>query len=332
MKPQSLRERAGAISFDDIGTTPAGPASGAERPRTGVGAISASLAMGKEVVDENERLKAQLQHFEDAQVIELLDPEEIGPSEFANRDESAFSTPEFAELKREIESAGRNVQPIKVRRLATPRGKIRFEIVFGHRRHRSCSELRLPVRAFVEEASDEQLVIDMERENRGRANLSAWEQGKFYAKVLDKKVFRSIRHLAERLDIDHALVSRAVQLATLPPEIVAAFPSPLDLQYRWAAPLQQAVNQHESAVLAKAKEFAALKLKPSAKEIYETLISVMPTGDAGPQVRDFSLEGKGVVASWTRDARGTATLKIKPGALTEAGERKLLDLLGKLFS
>lgn len=332
MKPQSLRQRAGNIKFDDLDTTAAESGRAApDGPRTGPGAISASLAMGREIIQENDKLKAKLARFEDAQVIELLDPQEIGYSEFANRDVSSFSTPEYAALKKEIESAGRNVVPIKVRAARQTRDRIKYEIIFGHRRHRACSELGFPVRAIVENTSDEQLVAEMERENRTRSNLSAWEQGMFYAKVLDKKIFASIRQLADHLGVDYTVASRAVQLASLPPQIVAAFPSPLDLQYRWAAPLHEAVNGSEEAVFRKAGELAALPIKPTSKEVFQHLVSAGGGVGAGVS-EDFSVQGKGVVATWVKSRAGASTIKIKPGALNAESERRLKEMLVELLS
>lgn len=60
-------------------------------------------------------------------------------------------------------------------------------------RHRACLDLGLPVLVVVEDASDASLFEQMERENRGRKNLSAWR-------------------LAESLGVDVSLVSKSVTL------------------------------------------------------------------------------------------------------------------------
>jgi len=296
------------------------------RARSGPGAFTASLAMGREVVDENERLKARLAEVEDAEFIEVLDPQEVGNSKYANRLEESFKTQEYRDLKLEIEAAGQNVQPIKVRRLATPRGKIKYEIVFGHRRHRACLELGLPVRAIVEELPDLQLVIQMERENRGRANLSPWEQGMFYAKLLEENVFRSLRQLGEQLGVDFTLASRAVQLANLPAEVVAAFPSPLDLQYRWGSAIHEVLERDRERVLSAAQELAQAQEKLSAQATLDRLLGVSDAAVAAERTEIRSKGGK-VAAVWSRDRKGAGVLKIKPGALSAAAERKLVEFL-----
>src|SRR5439155_17408723 len=132
---------------------------------------------------------------------------------WANRHEASFKTAEFEQLKAEIAQSGGNVQPIKVRPVAvlngsTPPAEGRFELVFGHRRHRACLDLGIPVLAAIEDASDVSLFEQMERENRGRKNLSAWEQGTMYRKALDEGLYPSLRRLSESLGVDVSLVSK----------------------------------------------------------------------------------------------------------------------------
>ena len=173
-----LTDKAKNISFDDEDEAPAAAPAPVDRPRTAMGAISASIAMGRGVEAENRDLRAKLERFEDATIVEFLDPKRIKPSRFANRHELSFAGAEFEGLKAEIQAAGRNVQPIKVRRVGQGGdGQDEYEIAFGHRRHRACLELGLPVAAIVEVLTDAQLFTEMERENRERQDLSPWEQG-----------------------------------------------------------------------------------------------------------------------------------------------------------
>lgn len=320
------------VNFDDLDSeVPAGPQ--ADRPRTGPGAFSASLAMGREVVDENTRLKEELARLEGAELIQVLDPEEVGPSKFANRLDDSFLTSEYVQLKMELEAAGGNVQPIKVRRLAKPRGKIKYEIVFGHRRHHGCLELKLPLRAFVvdeDEVSIEQMVIEMERENRNREDLTPWEQGVFYAKLLDEKVFHTVRQLGERLGVHFTTAGKAVQLARLPSEVVAAFRSPLEIQFRWGALLQSAVDRDRDRVLKAAAEIRKADPRPAAKAVLDQLLGVSDA-EVKEEKTEFKKAGGKVAAVWTKTGRGGAVLTIKPGAISAATERKLLDLLARSF-
>lgn len=320
-----LTDKAKAINFADETPAPSPAlAAPADRPRTAIGRLSASFA----VEAENRQLKQRLAEFEDAKVIEFLDPTRIRPSRFANRHELSFAGVEFQRLKEEIASAGRNVQPIKVRRVAERKGAD-FEIVFGHRRHRACLELGLRVAAVVEDLSDQELFAEMDRENRQREDLSAWEQGVMYKRALDEKLFPSVRKLAEQLGVSHGAVAMAVQLASLPVEIVQAFASPLEIQFRWATPLTQAVERDAAGVARRAREIASTVPRPSAREVLAGLTGQERSARPVSPV-EFIRDGKRV-GQLARDANGNLSLRIKSGALSAAQENQLRDLLSKLF-
>jgi ParB family chromosome partitioning protein len=324
-----LTDKARRISFDDVDDGPQ-TAPIDDRPRTAIGAITASLALGRGVEAENRALKERLQQFEDVTVVEFLDPKRIRASRFANRHEVSFLGEEFASLKAEIASAGRNVQPIKVRRLPSSTDITEtFEIAFGHRRHRACLELGIPVAAIVEEMDDAQLFAEMERENRERQNLSAWEQGVMYKRAIDEGLFPSLRKLASSIGAQVGNVSTAIQLAALPEQVVAAFPSPLSLQFRWAGPLKAAVDKNPEGVLAVAAELASLDPRLPARAVLDRLLGV-----EAPMVRSAPtpLLSRGVaVGAWEKDKKGNLSIQIRRGGLDEAGERRLLKVLQQLL-
>ena len=242
----------------------------------------------------------------------------------------SFAGAEFEGLKAEIQAAGRNVQPIKVRRVGQGGdGRDEYEIAFGHRRHRACLELGLPVAAIVDELTDAQLFNEMERENRERQDLSPWEQGVMYKRALDVGLFPSLRRLASSIGAQVGNVSTAIQLASLPSEVVDAFPSPLSLQFRWGAALKTAIDKNREEVLAQARELAAMNPKLSAKEVLARL-----TGAGASTMREtpvqFTSNGK-VVGLWDKDAKGNVSVQIRAGSLPAAKEKRLREFLEKLF-
>ena len=227
-------------------------------PRTGVGMLSRMLSGAAADTEAVSKLNAEIEKLKLQVGEQLIDPRQITLTRWADRHPDSFSSQAFAELKQEIESAGGNVQPIKVRPVRgaaaeQPEGP-RFELVYGSRRTRACLELGLPVRAVVDENVDDQaLYVQMQRENRGRSNLSAWEQGVSYHKALNEGLFPSARRLAEQIGLDHSNVAKALRVAELPQEIVGAFRSPVDIQFRWAVALDKAYQQHPDAVLSAAR-------------------------------------------------------------------------------
>lgn len=221
---------------------PAHSAPAARSPITGPGQFAAFMAKESDALRENEDLKAELAKWDGALPVQSLDPNLIDDSKWANRHHDSFAGVEFKQLKDEIRSAGGNVQPIKVRPHPTKPG--RFEVVFGHRRLRACRELGLPVKAMVAKASDQELFIDMDRENRSREDLRPYEQGAMYVKAIRDGLFKTQVELAEATGTDVGIVSKSIAIAKLPAQILKAFKSPLDIQYRWAKPLGDMVEKH----------------------------------------------------------------------------------------
>ena len=182
----------------------------------------------------------------------------------------SFAGQEFEDLKRDIAAQGRNVQPIKVRRLNDSSGK--YEIIFGHRRHRACLELGIEVLAtIVEGLDDKHLFIEMDRENRQRKDLRPYEVGCMYAQALDEGLFPSARKLAEDVGIDQSQLTKALALARLPADVLQAFTSPLDLQYRWVADLNEALQRDPDFALAIAKAIRMESPRPPAAEVFRRI-------------------------------------------------------------
>jgi len=333
---RKMFEKAGMIPGLQAGVKPAADASTAPDPgrtKTAPGTMMGFLTAQSTAIQEAEALKERVKVLEGEAPLRKLDPLAIKPSKWANRHEASFLTAEFQELKAEIAAAGGNVQPIKVRPMpvlngSTPTGEPIYELIFGHRRHRACAELGIPVLAAIEEASDVSLFEQMERENRGRKNLSAWEQGTMYRRALDDGLYSSLRRLAEGLGVDVSLVSKSVSLARLPEVVVAAFPSPLDIQFRWAAPLTEAMQKDPDGTLSRARGIAEGRGDLSASDILSKLIGLSgPTQDvqASP-VLTISKAGK-IAATLAKDPKGRAVVRFEAGVLPDSKRKALVKVL-----
>ena len=299
---------------------PAASTDTAGRARTAPGSMLTFMHTQSNAVREAEELRDRMKAFEGAEPVRRLDPATVRPSRWANRHELSFSSAEFSALKAEIASAGGNVQPIKVRPLADGQG---FEVIYGHRRHRACLELGVPVRALVSAVTDQVLFVEMERENRQRKDLSAWEQGQMYARALDAGLYPSNRKLAEAIGRDLGDVGKALSLARLPQAIVEAFASPLDLQYRWAKPLSDALQKDPEGTMRRARELKKRWGKLAAAEVFSTLVQVGEgVGPSNPPTpHAVVVEGR-TVGQVKTDGRGRVVVELEPGALAadRAGE------------
>lgn len=316
------------------------------RPKTAPGSMVMFMASQSAALKEAEELREKLKGFEGAKPVRMLDPSTVRPSRWANRHEHSFADEAFKELKADIAAAGTNVQPIGVRAVpqvlnrSTPDDSPVYEIVYGHRRHRACLELGLPLQAMISELSDQALFEAMDRENRARKNLAAWEQGVMYRRALDEGLYASQRKLAESLGVDVALVSKALSLARLPDAVVESFSSPLDIQFRWAQPLSEALQKDPEAVLVR-----AAKLKRSGKRLPAS--SVLATLIGSPDAPDLESESARVLnRSTPRRAviEGTGgrkavvsqnstglTIRFGAGVLSDEAQAKVTAFIGDLL-
>lgn len=364
----TLKDKASKINFGSLpgmdglpSPAEAAPASGGVpatpgplRPKTAPGLMMARASdQRSDILRENEELKStvaglqdavartaelqdELKGWEGAKASRLIDPKLIARSRWANRDPQHFLTPKFEQFKRELADAGGNVQPIKVRPIGSGREDgCTYELAFGHRRLEGCAQLGLPVLALVDNMDDRGLFVEMDRENREREDLSAWEQGVMYRRALTEGLFPSSRKLAEAVGADLTNVGRALALANLPPEVVGAFQSPLELQFRWARPLANAWDSDPDAVRSRAAKIASLNPRPKAKVVFESLLGHGNEGGGStvlpPSGKQLLVDGK-KAATMAIDGRGAVKIEIAAGLVAPAKLPELGALLERFLS
>lgn len=339
----SLKDKASKINF---GALASGTVLGAEvkQPKTAPGAMMAYANDARsDLMRENEELRVaaakasglearlgeaveDLRAWDGAKPTRLISPLRIARSRFANRHESSFDGDDFQRLKREIEEAGGNVQPIKVRPVTSlAESELSYEIVFGHRRHEACRQLGIDVLAVVDNLDDRSLFVEMERENRERQDLSPWEQGVMYARALDQGLFASNRQLAAALGIDHSNVGKSLTLARLPEEVVAAFRSPLEIQLRWAPLLTRAIDGDREAVMRRAQALAHAPVKGAAKDVLSGLVAEPVQSEVGRLPVVLEVDSK-KAATLSVDVTGRVTVRFH----VAFGEAKMSELRSSL--
>lgn len=300
-----------------------------KKTETAPGMMADVLMAESSAIKENMDLKTRLEDFDGALPTRKIDSRLVVRSKWANRHEQSFLDNEFLELKSDIESNGGNVQAIKVRPLAGQNGK--YEVVFGHRRHQACLDLGLPVLAMIEDLTEQDLFVQMDRENRDRKDLRPYEQGLMYAKALDAGLFPSARKMAEKLGVDLTNFGKALAIARLPDPILNAFHSPLDIQFRWASDLKDAVEKNPDFVLRKAEELVQMSPKPDAKKVFAMLLGSENTLQVTPDTEVSDFKGKhGESAVLVIDRiKKSATLKFK--GLDDTQTKKINGFIKELL-
>ena len=134
-----------------------------------------------------ERVKKLEQQLSAGQSVVELNPEDIDASFVPDR--MAPSEDDHRKLVEAIRSEGQLV-PILVR--PHPEKLGRYQIAYGHRRHRAITELGIMVRAVVRELTDEQLVVAQGQENSALLDLSFIEKAYFAAAIEDRGFDRTV--------------------------------------------------------------------------------------------------------------------------------------------
>lgn len=178
---------------------------------------------------------------------EAVDPSICRIWEGHNRDYAALNEQVCGDLIANLKAQGRQEVPAIVRRVAGD-PTFRYEVICGARRHWSVSWLRAhdyPEFKFVvepRELSDEEAFRVADLENRSRKDLTDYERAVDYARAVDRYYEGNQQRMVERLGVTKSWLSRYLELAKLPPEVLACFESPHVIGISHAAALAPALN------------------------------------------------------------------------------------------
>jgi ParB family transcriptional regulator, chromosome partitioning protein len=164
-------------------------------------------------------------------VHEFVDPVRCRIWAGHNRDYAALDETNCSDLLEGLRALGRQEVPAIVRRV-TDHPAVDFEVVCGARRHWSVSWLRRngfpEFRFLVEprELTDEEAFRVADVENRYRKDLTDYERAVDYARALERYYGGSQQRMLERLNVSKSWLSRYLELARLPTEVLGAFGVP----------------------------------------------------------------------------------------------------------
>lgn len=229
--------------------------------------LSAQL---KEAEARAETLAAKVRHLEDGTKVFDLDAARVRPSRFADRHPAAFADAAFEDLCERIRQTRGNTQPAKVRPVDGDQDHD-FEIASGHRRHAACLKLGLPFSAIVRPYSDDDLLREMVEENTGRHDLSPYERGMHFSRLIETGKAASGRELAIKLGLNQSFVTRLLRYGQLPDGLLRAFHDPREIRRDWIEPLLKAWTNDRARL---ESEVQAVLSEPDAlgsTDIYQRL-------------------------------------------------------------
>lgn len=199
-----------------------------------------------------------------------LDPHAVIIAPTPNRIDISYDTPRFHALLSSIRASRGNVVPIEVRLIpGTPN---RYVLVSGERRLRACRLAQVPVLALIaasDSAADDGL--NRLRENTGRQDLSPWEAAQQVQALQVQLQPIKNYELAAILGVSASMISRALDLCSLPKDVIQAFSSPGEIQYAYVPKLKAALAEDQDAVLLEAAAIQEACPRPSARRVVERI-------------------------------------------------------------
>ena len=283
--------------------------------------------------------------------VEQIDPARCRIWSEHNRDYAKLDEVRCADLIESFKAQGRQEFPAIVRRVSDEPG-IEFEVISGARRHWTVSWLRRnnysDFRYLVEvrELTDEEAFRVSDLENRAREDLSDIERARDYLKALDRHYGGKQKSMAERLKVSETWLSRYLDLARLPADLVAAFADPHELKIKHVSQLKPLLKPDDRAqrLLAGAREIAGEKgegapLKP--QDVLRRLaLAADPPKKSGSPKKSGKVEAEVVTSAAGKpilrvEAKGRKelglTLLLQAGASRVEAEKAIGDLLQRYW-
>lgn len=276
---------------------------------------------------------------------ELVDPARCRIWEGHNRDYASLDETTCADLLESLQAQGRQEVPAIVRRVSDDPG-LEFEVICGARRHWSITWLRAhghpEFRFLVEprELTDEEAFRLADLENRHRKDLSDFERARDYARAIERYYGGNQSRMVERLEISNSWLSRFLELARLPDEVVQAFGSPHVIAVKHAAVLAPLLRGPRSraqvldaarALVTERQGSAALPPASVARRLAAAATPHRRPNAPPPMISVRSADGSVLVQG--RQGRGGALeLEVPPRARgnRQALLEALADLIGQL--
>ncbi|MGB6487361.1 MAG: ParB/RepB/Spo0J family partition protein [Steroidobacteraceae bacterium] len=150
-----------------------------------------------------------------------------------------------------------------------------IELIYGGRRLFAAAQLGVKLLVDVQELNDRAGIVEMEIENRLRADISPYERGMSYRRWLNSRLFASQAELAKELGASEAQISRLLRYADLPAAVVGAFETVQSIREEWAVVLAKVCQDpsRRPAVLRRAREVSQVERRYPAQVVFRRLVS-----------------------------------------------------------
>ncbi|WP_293679210.1 ParB/RepB/Spo0J family partition protein [uncultured Phenylobacterium sp.] len=267
--------------------------------------------------------------------LKLVDPSRCRMWERHNRRYDLLNETSCGDLLESLRSQGEQEFPAIVRRVEDDPA-FDYEVICGARRHWSVSYLRTvehrEIRYLIEERelTDEQAFRLADVENRSRKDISDYERALDYRHAVETFYGGVAQRMAERLEVSKTWLSRFLDLAKLPTDIVDAFGDIRALRENHAREIKPllADSGSRSKVMAEATRLAVEQaaLASAGKALLEPskVIAVLKVAAASPKAQAKPGKGATVISSdsgtalFTLARKGSKTIVLELALDAEA--------------
>jgi ParB family transcriptional regulator, chromosome partitioning protein len=182
--------------------------------------------------------------------------------------------------------------PALGRRLCNDPQGYQIELIYGARRLFAARHLGCDLLVAIRDLDDRQALIEMDIENRVRADISPYERGCSYMHWLREGYFSNQAEMAKAIGISEARVSRLLRFCDLPTIVVDAFPSPHEIKEQWAVGLSRRLTdtRYRESMLKKARQLHSIK-GLNSRHVFERLMNAGEVPSVAPASRDQIVRG-----------------------------------------
>jgi len=179
-----------------------------------------------------------------------VDPMQCESWEYANRSEDEMG--DMDELIRSIKE-NNQLQPALVRTHPNPHDGMKYQIIFGKRRHAACLRLGIPLLVIKKDLlSKQEAIACQDAENKFRKDVSHYSNARLYQRLLDDQTFKTEKELAQTLGLSTSSLNDLMSFNKIPTDLIKLIPNIHSLSISMALKLVQltARNKNNQQIIA----------------------------------------------------------------------------------
>jgi len=228
----------------------------------------------------------------------LVEPSQCKIWDRHNRAFELLNETRCKDLIDQFKITGKQEFPGIVRLLKEEEGEVKYEIICGARRFWTCNYLGWKYFVEIRDLSDEEAFRLSDIENRAREDISDYERALDYKNALGHYYQNQVQ-MANRLEVSTSWLSRYLDIADFPDEVVNAYRDITEIKVIHARKLKPFLTssndnkQNKENIFKRAAEIKGLGYEGT--KVISELLSVVKTKTKRKQVKNYHTSINGFV-------------------------------------